>query len=111
MRPMPNRLVITEIGSKSVALRGEIDAHSAPTLAARFETLPAGDDDIVIDMADVTFMDSSGLRVFIDVHQRAEAESRHLILRSPSQSVTRLLEVAGLSDHFSIDSASATDSN
>ena len=108
---MPNRLVITEIASNSVALRGEIDAHSAPILAARFQTLPAGDDDIVIDMADVTFMDSSGLRVLIDVHQRADTESRRLILSAPSQSVTRLLEVSGLTDHFSIDSGSATDSN
>jgi anti-sigma B factor antagonist len=100
--PMPDRLVIDVIDPTSIALSGEIDAHSAPTLATRFETLPSGDDDIVIDMAGVTFMDSSGLRVLIDLHQRLDGTSRRLVLRTPSQSVTRLLEVAGLADHFTI---------
>ena len=99
---MSDRLVIVESESSSVALRGEIDAHSAPALAGRFETLPAGDDDVVIDMADVTFMDSSGLRVLIDLHERLGAASRRLVIDSPSQPVTRLLEVAGLADHFTI---------
>ena len=99
---MPERLVIVEIDPTSIALTGEIDAHAAPTLASRFESLPAGDDDIVIGMADVTFMDSSGLRVLIDLHQRLDGSPRRLVLDSPSQPVTRLLEVAGLADHFTI---------
>ncbi len=99
---MPDRLVIVEIDPTSIALTGEIDAHSAPSLASRFETLPAGDDDITIGMADVTFMDSSGLRVLIDLHQRLDGAPRRLVLDSPSQPVTRLLEVAGLADHFTI---------
>ncbi len=106
---MPNRLVITELGPNSVALQGEIDAHSAPTLAQRFHTLPAGD--IVIEMAEVTFMDSSGLRILIDLQQRADEASQRLVLDSPSQSVVRLLEVAGLTDHFSIGREPTTDSN
>ncbi len=99
---MPDRLLIVEIDPTSITLTGEIDAHSAPSLAGRFETLPAGDDDITIGMADVTFMDSSGLRVLIDLHQRLDGSPRHLVLDSPSQPVTRLLEVAGLADHFTI---------
>ena len=99
---MPDRLVIDEIDPTSIALRGEIDAHSAPTLAARFESLPSGDDDIVVALAEVTFMDSSGLRVLIDLHQRLDGSSRRLVLDSPSQPVTCLLEVAGLADHFTI---------
>lgn len=101
---MPNRLVITEIGPSTIALRGEIDAHSAPQLVDRFQTLPAGNDDIVVEMGDVTFMDSSGLRVFIDLQQRATEADRRLVLQTPSQSVSRLLEVSGLSGHFSIGS-------
>lgn len=111
MGPMPNRLVITEVAPNAVALEGEIDAHSASGLAERFHTLPPGEDDIVIGLADVTFMDSSGLRVLIDLQQRVDESSSRLILEAPSQSVIRLLEVAGLSDHFSIRRSSTTDSN
>jgi anti-sigma B factor antagonist len=102
MFSMPNRLVITEPGAGVVGLQGEIDAHSAPALAARFDTLPAGTDDIVFDMAEVTFADSSGLRVLLDVHQRATEASRQLILLRPSDPVIKLLEASGLSDHFTI---------
>lgn len=109
IQQMSNPLVITELGSNSVALRGEVDAHTAPTLAQRFRTLPAGD--IVIDMADVTFMDSNGLRVLIDLQQRAVEASHRLILDAPSPSVIRLLEVSGLTDHFSIGREPNTDSN
>jgi anti-anti-sigma factor len=106
---MPDRLLITELGPNSVALQGEIDAHSAPKLAERFSTLPTGD--VVIVMADVTFMDSSGLRVLIDLQQRVDATSNRLILDAPSQSVVRLLEVSGLDDHFAIGRQETTDSN
>jgi len=104
---MPNRLLITELGPGSVALKGEIDAHSAPKLADRFSTLPSGD--VVIVMADVTFMDSSGLRVLIDLQQRVDAASNRLILEAPSQSVVRLLEVSGLADHFAIERETTTE--
>lgn len=108
---MPNRLVITDIDPHCVALQGEVDAHSAPEVADRFASLPEGDDDILITMAEVTFMDSSGLRVLIDLQQRAGAAGRRLVLESPSQSVIRLLEVSGLSDHFTIRTEPTTDSN
>jgi anti-anti-sigma factor len=108
---MPNRLAITDIEPNGVALRGEIDAHSAPDVADRFSTLPAGDDDIVIDMAEVSFMDSSGLRVLLDLHLRADQAGRRLVLHAPSQSVIKLLEVSGLSDHFTVEREPTTDSN
>jgi len=108
---MSNRLAITDIDMNGVALRGEIDAHTAPDVAERFSTLPSGRDDIVIDMAEVSFMDSSGLRVLLDLHQRAGEAGRRLVLLTPSQSVTKLLEVSGLSDHFTVEPESTTESD
>jgi len=50
-----------EISSTSTGwkLAGEIDAHTAPDLATALVQLPDGD--VVVDVADVSFMDSSGL--------------------------------------------------
>jgi anti-sigma B factor antagonist len=96
----PVRLGITEAGPSSFTLVGEIDAHSAPMLSERLDPLPHGDADVELDMSEVSFIDSSGLRTLIDVHQRAESDNRRLVLRAPSHSVVRLLEVAGLDGHF-----------
>lgn len=103
MSDAPVRLSVEELDSSTLALKGEIDAHTAPDLAARYVTLPPGDGDFTIDMSAVEFMDSSGLRVIIELHQRAEQESRRLVLHAPSQPVARLIELSGLSDHLHVD--------
>ena len=64
-------------------LRGEIDAHSATTLASHLDPLPVSTGDVVIDLSEVGFIDSSGLRVLVEAHQRAENEARRLVLQWP----------------------------
>lgn len=102
--PDAARLSVVDLDPSTSSLKGEVDAHTAPTLASHYEVLPVGDDDFAIDMSAVEFMDSSGLRVIIELHQRAEQASRRLILRSPSQPVARLIEISGLSGHLHVES-------
>jgi anti-sigma B factor antagonist len=102
MSDVPVRLTVTELDASTLALEGEIDAHTAPDLASRYVELPEGDGDFTIDMSKVDFMDSSGLRVIIELHQRAEQAARRLVLREPSQPVARLIEVSGLVGHLHV---------
>jgi len=102
MSDVPVRLTAIDLDASTLSLEGEIDAYTAPDLAARYVDLPEGDGDFVIDMSKVDFMDSSGLRVIIELHQRAEQASRRLVLRDPSQPVARLIEVSGLSGHLHV---------
>ncbi|MGK0274991.1 MAG: anti-sigma B factor antagonist [Ilumatobacter sp.] len=95
-----NRLDI-EITDGGLVVVGEIDAHTCADLAAALEPLP-GSGDVHIDMAGVQFMDSSGLRVLIGAHQRADAAERKLLIDRPSKSVFRIIEISGLSDHLHI---------
>lgn len=100
----PNtRLEITANGSELV-VRGEIDAHVASMLATHLDPLPGADGDVLVDMSGVEFVDSSGLRVFIDAHQRARAAGRRMVIVQPSRAVTRLLEISGLEDHLDVQS-------
>ncbi len=104
MSDSASRLSIGQDGEgRTLVLAGEIDAHTAPDLAARLADLPGDDGDITIDMAAVEFIDSSGLRVLIDVHNRVAEVDRRLVLRAPSATVTRLVEIAGLAGHFNVD--------
>ena len=82
-----------------VAVVGEIDAHTAPEVSTALSGL-SGSDDISLDLQDVTFIDSSGLRVIIEAHKRADAEQRRLLISNPSKAVRRLIEVTGLGDHL-----------
>ena len=107
MSEVPARLTVTVVDATTVALAGEIDAHTAPDLSARYAELPEGSGDFANDMSGVDFMDSSGLRVIIELHQRAEQASRRLVLQAPSQAVARLIEVSGLVGHLHVADGAA----
>lgn len=92
-------LVITP-GDDGLIVTGEIDAHTAPTLA---EALSGSGADVRLDMSGVQFVDSSGLRVLIEAHQRAEAAGGRLTIADPSDAVRRLLEISGVSEYLSVD--------
>ena len=57
----------------------------------------------MLDLASVTFIDSSGLRVLIDAHRRAEADGRVLVIVHPSPPVSRLFEISGLTNHLHVE--------
>ena len=100
------RLSIASPETAVFVLSGEIDAHTAPSFAARFDPLPAGADAaVILDMAEVTFMDSSGLRVLIELNRRASESGLAMIVRAPSRAVARIIEISGLSDIIEVSSA------
>lgn len=79
---------------------GEVDASSADELRSAVVDALAAHQEIVIDLAGVTFMDSSGLSVLTHARNQLDEQGGKLTLRSPSSSVTRLLEITGLAEHF-----------
>ena len=56
----------------------------------------------MIDLSQVTFMDSSGLRVLLTAHRRAEEAGRGFALVKGGDTVSRLLEVTGLSERLEL---------
>jgi anti-sigma B factor antagonist len=80
-------------------ITGEIDAHSAPSLASAMSELPDVDT-VVADVTDVTFMDSSGLRVFADAARHAIESNKTLVIAHPRTAIRRVVEISGLSDYL-----------
>ena len=86
-------------------ISGEVDASATPALTQAFggKLFEPGNRIVVLDVEDVTFIDSSGLRVLIQLSSKVGVSG--ITLRSPSQSVRRLLELTGLSDTFRLEDA------
>ena len=77
---------------QAVSLQGEIDMAVADEVtAALLQGVEAGIP--VVDMSEVTFIDSSGLRALLSVAQTLNG-SGPLVLRRPSPAVTRILRIA-----------------
>jgi anti-sigma B factor antagonist len=85
-----------------VCVGSEIDVATAPDLATALDGLPANGEDVIVDLSDVTFMDSTGLGVLVTAWNRCrglEPVSKvALVVATPE--VERLLDVAGLADVF-----------
>ena len=93
------RLDLIDDVDGTLVVVGEIDSYTAPALAQRLSDEPKI---VVIDLAGVSFIDSSGLRILIEAHQIRMDEKTSLTLRSPSAAVQRLLEISGLSAHLDV---------
>jgi anti-anti-sigma factor len=77
---------------RQLTLIGELDVATATELQSVLETLtPEGD--LVLDLADLEFLDACGLRV---IARSARRMTGKVLLRSPSGIVRRLLDTAGV---------------
>ncbi len=88
-----------------VSLSGEIDvANSVQVRSALSRLVDAGATNLTVDLTDVTFIDSSGLGVFVAIFKRLRS-SREGTLRlvRPSGSVRKVFEITGLDSVFVID--------
>lgn len=83
-----------------LVVAGEVDASNADALRSAVVDALTARPEIVIDLAGITFMDSSGLAVLTHALNLVEEQGGKLTLRSPSSSVARLLEITGLSERF-----------
>lgn len=82
-----------------LGIRGDVDLLTAGTLHAAMNTLvDQSNVDIVLELAGLTFMDASGLRVIADVSARLATSSRVLIVRSAPRMTRRILELTQVSD-------------
>jgi anti-sigma B factor antagonist len=86
---------------RHLVVRGEIDIKTAPDLE---HALAVGEPDLVlIEMSEVSFIDSTGLRVLATTRERFEEQGRVLVVCTPEDStVLRTMRLAGLAGDFRI---------
>jgi anti-sigma B factor antagonist len=75
---------------------GEIDIATVPLLRAKLESSVARGDVMLVDLTGVTFMDSTGLGLLLDVHQRLESASRRWAIACPEGPARLLCAVTGV---------------
>jgi anti-anti-sigma factor len=82
---------------RTFRLIGELDISNAETLAAVLDRESQERGDIKLDMSDLTFIDSSGIRVLLRAMDRLDGQGK-LVLISPSNPVRQILSLMGLQD-------------
>jgi anti-sigma B factor antagonist len=97
-------MVSGSIDPAVVSLEGELDLAAAPQLRECLVGLAErGATDIVLDVAQLEFIDSTGLSVLVMALNRTRAAGGSTVLRQPSPSILRLLEITGLLAIFGVE--------
>lgn len=109
--PTPGGLSISsavEDGVASIVLHGELDLASAPELEHSIcsieEHAPSR---LVIDLRDLQFLDSTGLRLLLQADARWRKRGAQIVLRPGEDAVQRVFDVTGARDVLRFEDAAA----
>ena len=93
-------------GAVTLRVTGELDLGSAPTLKKALEKAEdQNPQSVVLDLSQLTFMDSTGIRAILQARARATAAGRRLALVPGPPNVQEIFAVTGLDKHLTfIDS-------
>jgi anti-anti-sigma factor len=95
--PVGPRVVVVEV-------QGDLDAARVPRVRALLEdAVSVRPQQLVVDLANCSFLDASGLTVLLDVHRRLGRVGSVLTLRGCSPRVMKLLSLTGLRRVFDVE--------
>jgi anti-sigma B factor antagonist len=91
--------VLGELNDSEAVLHvsGEIDVIVTPELREAIgRAFDYGATSLVVDCAELTFIDSSGVGALVEGHTRAEKADADFVVRNPSDFLMRVLQTTGL---------------
>ena len=109
---MPESFTITEAGSftnaDSIAISGQLDARTAPALNARCAVIRQDKRHLILNLADVGFIASSGIGTLLSIVETFQQDGLRVRLIAPSEAVRSVIELLNLDPFLSIDDSEAT---
>jgi anti-anti-sigma factor len=101
---MPLQITVSQTVDRTlVVLAGELDNATAPYLRQRLaEVVGEYAGDIVLDIGLLTFVDSTGLALFLTLQKNLRSRGYNLTIFSPTPTTRRLMQVTGLTEFLCI---------
>lgn len=87
-------------GITLVVLSGELDIYTVASFRSDLESVDPAASPLVLDLSDVTLLDSSGLGALVSLLNRARAGNGQLGLVCPQKRIRRVFEITGLRKAF-----------
>jgi anti-sigma B factor antagonist len=89
--------------SNVLPLKGEIDLHVSPTITASLsQMIEKKPKRLVVDLSEVTYIDSAGLAVLIEAMQKVEGYGGKFLLAGLQETVRSIFEISRLDQVFQI---------
>jgi len=94
----------TEKGVNIVTISGDIDAKTASLITEKVSPLAEPASKIIMDMTNVLYMSSAGLRMLLSLYRQTTAKEGTLILVGLSEDLQDTMSVTGFLDFFTVKS-------
>lgn len=95
-----------------VSLNGEVDVYTAPMLREAIIPLTEEKDlHVIVDLSEVTYMDSTGLGIFIGALKSSLQHGSTLKLSGLTDKIERLFRITGLSEIIDIETKAEVNKN
>ncbi|HEY4691650.1 MAG TPA: STAS domain-containing protein [Anaerolineae bacterium] len=86
-----------------VSVSGRVDSAAAPDLEKSLQSLiESRRNQIVVELADVDYMSSAGLRALVSALKAAKKGGGDLVIARPSSRVREVIDLAGLTSVFTM---------
>jgi anti-sigma B factor antagonist len=94
--------VHAEGSAEIVAVRGDVDLATADAVRAELRAAFERAGTVVLDLREVTFMDTQGLAVVIEAQRAADDDKTRFVLTRAPDRVHRLFDMIGLTPRLTI---------
>ena len=90
-------------GQYVISLSGEVDLYTAPEFKQQLlDAIDAGAREVIVDLTDTTFIDSTTLGVLVGGVKRLRTNEGQLSLVCSDRNITKIFEITGLDRVFTI---------
>lgn len=87
-----------------VEVKGDLDIYAEDEFKSFIEREIEGTDrDIVIDIKDLDYLDSTGLGLFMKIYKMAKEKDRSVSIINPKENILKLFKITDLTDVFNME--------
>lgn len=106
--PVPFRVTTEPVeGACLIRAAGEVDMSSVGALRLELDAARREGDAVLLDLSDVTFLDSTGLQLLVEASRESATTDWAFFIVRPSGPVLRLIELSGTGDILTLGEPAA----
>lgn len=87
-----------------VEIKGDLDIYAEDEFKSFIEReIENTDKDLVIDIEDLDYLDSTGLGLFMKIYKLAKEKDRSVSIINPKENILKLFKITDLTDVFNME--------
>lgn len=87
-----------------IEVKGDLDIYSEDEFRSFIEKeIEGADKDMVIDIKDLDYLDSTGLGLFMKIYKIAKEKDKTVSIINPKENILKLFKITDLTDAFNME--------